>query len=71
MLRRLDCVPDAIKPAVLEQFAKKTKEGLNPEPFLLRKASQSFCNTSPLDMNKLMGDSDNIAQNLFSYVQAF
>ena len=71
VLRRLDCVLEATKPAVLEQFARRTKEGLNPEPFLLREAGQSFCNTSPLDMKKLMGDPDNIALNLFSYVQAF
>jgi type I restriction enzyme M protein len=30
-----------------------------------------FYNTSPLDMKKLMGDQDNIAENMFSYVQAF
>jgi hypothetical protein len=31
------------------------KAGLNPEPFLLRKAKNSFYNTSPMDMKKLMG----------------
>ena len=71
VLRRLDCVLETTKPAVLEQFARRTNEGLNPEPFLLREAGQSFCNTSPLDMKKLMGDPDNIALNMFSYVQAF
>jgi type I restriction enzyme M protein len=38
---------------------------------LLRKAKQSFYNTSPLDMKKLMGDQDHIRENLFAYVQAF
>jgi DNA invertase Pin-like site-specific DNA recombinase len=33
-----------------------------PEPFLLRKAGQSFYNTSPLDLKKLMGDQDHIAR---------
>jgi type I restriction enzyme M protein len=71
VLRRLDCVLEATKPAVLAEFAKQQAAGVNPEPFILRKAGQTFYNTSPLDMKKLMGDPDNIAQNLFSYVQAF
>ena len=71
VLRRLDCVLEATKPAVLAEYAKQQKAGLNPEPFLLRKAKQGFYNTSPLDMKKLMGDQDHIRENLFSYVQAF
>lgn len=71
VLRRLDCVLEATKPAVLAEFAAKTQAGLNPEPFLLRKAGQSFYNTSPLDMKKLMGDQDHIRENLYSYLQAF
>ena len=71
VLRRLDCVLEKTKTAVLAELAEKTKAGLAPEPFLLRKAGQSFCNTSPLDMGKLMGDQDHIRENLYSYVQAF
>lgn len=41
VLRRLDCVLDATKLAVLKEFDAKTKAGLNPDPFLLRKAGQS------------------------------
>lgn len=71
VLRRLDCVLEATKPAVLAEFAAKTKAGINPAPFLLRKAGQSFYNTSPLDLVKLLGDQDHIRQNLYAYVQAF
>jgi type I restriction enzyme M protein len=71
VLRRLDCVLAATKPAVLAEFEKRSGEGLNPEPFLLRAAGQSFYNTSPMDMAKLIGDADHIAQNLYTYVQAF
>ncbi|MFO1334343.1 MAG: class I SAM-dependent DNA methyltransferase [Piscinibacter sp.] len=71
VLRRLDCVLEATKPTVLAEFEAKTKAGLNPEPFLLRKAGQSFYNTSPLDLVKLLGDQDHIRQNLYAYVQAF
>ena len=71
VLRRLDCVLETTKPAVLAEFDAKTKAGLNPEPFVLRKAGQSFFNTSPLDIVKLLGDQDHIRQNLYAYVQAF
>ncbi|MDO9054161.1 MAG: class I SAM-dependent DNA methyltransferase [Gallionella sp.] len=71
VLRRLDCVLEATKPAVLVELEAKQQAGLNPEPFLLRKAGQSFYNTSALDMKKLMGDQDHIRENLYSYVQSF
>ena len=71
VLRRLDCVLEATKDAVLKEKEKREAAGLNPEPFMLKKSGQLFYNTSPLDMKKLMGDQDNITENLFSYVQAF
>lgn len=71
VLRRLDCVLEATKPAVLAEFEAKKAKGINPEPFLLRKAGQSFYNTSPLDMKKLIGDQDHIQANLNSYIAAF
>ena len=71
VLRRLDCVLEATKPAVLAELAIREKAKLNPEPFLLKKSGQLFFNTSPLDMKKLMGDQDHIKENLFAYMQAF
>ncbi|MGY6268817.1 type I restriction-modification system subunit M [Achromobacter denitrificans] len=71
VLRRLDCVLAPTKPAVLAELDAKTKAGLNPDSFLLRKAGTSFYNSSPLDLEKLLGDQDNIRQNLYAYVQAF
>ncbi len=71
VLRRLDCVLDATKPAVLAELANREKAGVNPEPFLLRKSKQHFYNTSKLDMKTLMGDQDHIKENLFAYMQAF
>lgn len=71
VLRRLDCVLESTKTAVLAEFDAKTKAGLNPDPFLTRKAGQSFYNTSPLDLIKLLGDQDHIRQNLYAYIQAF
>ncbi len=71
VLRRLDCVLEATKTAVLAELDKRTKAGVNPEPFLLRKAGQLFYNTSSLDLKKLMGDQDHIGENLRAYLQAF
>lgn len=71
VLRRLDCVLEATKPAVLAEKAAKDKAGLNAEPFLLRRSGTSFFNTSQLDLVKLLGDQDHIRQNLYAYIQAF
>lgn len=71
VLRRLDCVLEPTKEGVLKEKEKREKAKLNPEPFLLKKSKQLFYNTSPLDIKKLMGDQDNIRENLFSYIQAF
>lgn len=71
VLRRLDCVLEPTKSAVLAELEKRSKAGVNPEPFLLRKANQLFYNTSPLDLKKLMGDQDHIGENLRAYMQAF
>jgi type I restriction enzyme M protein len=71
VLRRLDCVLEHTKPAVLAELVKREKARVNPEPFLLRKSGQLFYNSSPLDLKKLMGDQDHIGENLRAYMQAF
>ena len=71
VLRRLDCVLEPTKAAVLAELATRSKSGLNPEPFLLRKSGQHFYNTAALDLKKLMGDQDHIGENLRAYMQAF
>jgi type I restriction enzyme M protein len=71
VLRRLDCVLESTKAAVLAEKLIREKAELNPEAFLLRKSSQLFYNTSPLDLKKLMGDQDHIGENLRAYMQAF
>ncbi len=71
VLRRIDCVLEPTKAAVLAEHAAKTAAGINPEPFVLRKAGQTFYNVSKLDMRLLMGDQDNIAANLDAYIRGF
>lgn len=71
VLRRIDCVLEPTKEAVLAEHAAKTAAGINPAPFVLRKAGQTFYNVSKLDMRLLMGDQDNIAANLDIYIRGF
>jgi type I restriction enzyme M protein len=71
VLRRMDCVLEETKDAVLAEYDARRRAGVNPEPFLLRKAKQSFYNTCLMDMKTLMGDQDHIKENLYSYMQAF
>ena len=63
VLRRLDCVLESTKEAVLKEHAEKQKLGINPDPFLLRISGRGFFNTSPLDMKKLMGDEDSLSSS--------
>lgn len=71
VLRRLDCVLEPTKAAVLAEKKRREKTKLNPEPFLLKVSGQHFYNTSALDLKKLMGDQDHIGENIRSYVDAF
>ena len=71
VLRRLDCVLEGTKAAVLAEKKLREKAGLNVEPFLLKKSGAFFFNTSPMDLKQLMGDAGNVAKNLRDYVDAF
>ena len=70
VLRRLDCVLEATKPAVLvelEQTASRTESRTVP----VAQSRTEFLQHLALDMKKLMGDQDHIRENLYSYIQAF
>lgn len=71
VLRRIDCVLERTKDAVLKENDKRRKAGLDPAAFLERITGLKFYNTSPLTLKKLMGDQDHIAENLRSYLRAF
>jgi type I restriction enzyme M protein len=71
VLRRLDCVLEPSKPAVLAEKEKREAAGLNAEPFMLRVSGQHFVNTSALDLKRILGDADHVRENLVAYVQAF
>lgn len=63
VLRRLDCVLDPTKAAVLKEV-----EAGRPNPFPRRATGQGFFNRTTLDLGKLLGDQDNIGTKLLSYI---
>jgi len=72
VLRRLDCVLEPTKDAVLAKM--KSLEGgkiQNLEPILNKVAGQSFHNTSKFTFEKLKGDPNNLAANLTQYIKSF
>lgn len=71
LLRRMDCVLEPTKAAVLKEFDAKKDMGIELFPFLTKKAGQTFYNTSPFDFEKLQGDPAHIKANLTAYVNAF
>lgn len=72
VLRRLDCVLEPTKVAVLAQAQEPAIQSLRDiDPILERVAGQRFYNRSPLDFRKLLSDPDHVADNLRSYINGF
>jgi len=71
VLRRLDCVLERTKDAVLAELARSSGVINNLEPLLAKAAGRAFYNTSPLNFARILGDPENIAGNLRSYIAAF
>src|SRR5512139_2674690 len=72
VLRRLDCVLEPTKAAVLrEREAKKDHPAAALDRFLARKSGYGFYNSSPMTFTTLFGDSAHVRANLTSYVAAF
>ncbi|RWM88945.1 MAG: SAM-dependent DNA methyltransferase [Mesorhizobium sp.] len=79
VLRRLDCVLEPTKDAVLKEHAKLNAQNMpeNAMEKLLSKAADPkrkktrLYNTSPFTFRRLLGDAENIAPNLVSYINGF
>jgi type I restriction enzyme M protein len=72
VLRRLDCVLEPTKDAVLARSEELKGSGIdNVAPLLEAVSSEQFYNTSKLDLPKLLDDPANIADNLHAYIQGF
>ena len=72
VLRRLDCVLSETKDKVLNEV-KRLKSENTPllSPYLTHASGLNFYNISDLDMKTLIGDQDNIHDNLLAYIQGF
>ena len=70
ILRRLDCVLEPTKQAVLDE-AKKRGEAPSAAVFLKKASEQSFYNTSAFTLKALMGDPAGIKANLLDYIRGF
>ena len=72
VLRRFDSVLVDTKQAVLDSYGKfKHLPEESREELLNRVAKQNFNNTSNYDFQRLLSDSDNIADNLRDYINGF
>lgn len=72
VLRRLDCVLEKSKAAVLTKFEQmKTTNIENLDPILNKAAGFNFHNRSNFTFNKLIADPNNIAANLRNYINGF
>lgn len=71
ILRRLDAVLAETKGDVLAEY-ERVKDGDIPLTVLLpRKSKQAFYNTSKYDFQTLLGDAENLRDNLVDYVNKF
>lgn len=71
LLRRLECVLEPTREAVLVEFEARKNLNVPMEQFLVRKSNNSFYNTSKYTLSKLMADPNNIRDNLESYITSF
>ncbi|MDC9726506.1 MAG: class I SAM-dependent DNA methyltransferase [Candidatus Thioglobus sp.] len=72
LLRRLECVLEPTREAVLNEYDTRKKLSASAQDrFLMRKSEHNFYNTSKYDLSKLMADSANIADNLERYITRF
>jgi type I restriction enzyme M protein len=71
VIRRLDCVLEPTKAAVLEKHQQLASRIGNLEPVLQAVSGEQFYNTSPLTFTKLLDDPSTIADSLSLYVGGF
>ena len=71
VLRRIDCVLEPTKPAVLAAHARLKGKLENLAPQLRKASGFSFYNTSPYTFESLCGDAKNLAANLKNYINSF
>jgi type I restriction enzyme M protein len=71
VIRRLDCVLEPTKAAVLKRKVELEAKIANLEAVLKAVSGQQFFNTSKLDFKRLLEDPANIGDNLRAYIGCF
>jgi len=71
VLRRIDCVLEPTKTAVLQAYARYKGELPNLDPVLRKASGFVFYNTSPFTFERLTDDPANLAANLLAYINGF
>jgi len=71
VIRRLDCVLEGTKPAVLARAEQLAGRIDNPNDALCAAAGQEFYNLAPIDFAKLTADPEHVADNLRAYIGGF
>src|SRR5579871_2612022 len=74
VLRRFDCVLANTKDEVVAEYARLQAAGRDEatiDRLLTRKTGYRFHNHSKFDFQRLLGDPNNLAQHLESYIQGF
>ena len=71
LLRRLECVLEPTRDAVLAEYEARKDLGIPLEVFLTKKSNHSFYNTSKFSLTTLLADPSNLRDNLESYIADF
>ncbi|QBZ83844.1 type I restriction-modification system subunit M [Hydrogenovibrio crunogenus] len=71
LLRRLECVLEPTKQDVIDEYEARKHLDIPLEAFLTKKSGQSFYNTSPYNLASLLGDPNNLKDNLEAYINDF
>jgi len=71
VLRRLDCVLEPTKDAVLARAAELDGKVTNLDPVLCQVSGEQFFNTSPLTLAKVLDDPGQAADQLRGYIAGF
>jgi len=71
LLRRLECVLEPTREAVLQEYASHKNSAISLDIFLPKKSGHSFYNTSQFTLSKLLADPANLKENLENYIADF
>ncbi|MGJ0299503.1 type I restriction-modification system subunit M [Aliarcobacter cryaerophilus] len=71
LLRRLECVLEPTRDAVLNEYEARKSLNVPLDQFLVRKSNNSFYSTSKFTLEKLKADPNNLRDNLETYITSF